>query len=167
MRTSCDARSPAPLRSHLHRRDCCLGPDEGDPVPHCWQRWTSPFGVPGIGAGSEPKKPFRRCFKPRRPLRAGYAGFASGCRSREQGSKRLFLRRLSGLLSGCPPTDTRPQARAKLGDSAIRHSAATCKRFGLNEKLAAEFSAAPAHGNAPGFQSVAVNGSTRPAARTN
>ena len=28
-----------------------------------------------------------------------------------------FLRRLSGLLSGCPPTDTRPQARAKLGKS--------------------------------------------------
>src|SRR5437588_4656251 len=27
----------------------------------------------------------------------------------------LVLRRLSGLLSGCPPTDTRPQARAKLG----------------------------------------------------
>ncbi len=38
-----------------------------------------PFGVPGIGAGSEPKKPFRRCFKPRRQWRAGYAGFASGC----------------------------------------------------------------------------------------
>src|ERR1700735_2091815 len=32
--------------------------------------------------------------------------------------KRVFLRRLSGLLSGCPPTDTRPQARAKLGDFA-------------------------------------------------
>src|SRR5579863_940005 len=34
-----------------------------------------------------------------------------------------FLRsrsgRLSGLLSGCPPTDTRPQARAKLGEGAI------------------------------------------------
>src|SRR5579872_2357670 len=36
---------------------CCLGPDEGDPVPHCWQRWTSPFGVPGIGAGSNQKSP--------------------------------------------------------------------------------------------------------------
>ena len=28
--------------------------------------------------------------------------------------------RLSGLLSGYLPTDTRPQARAKLGKSAIR-----------------------------------------------
>jgi hypothetical protein len=27
------------------------------------------------------KSPFRRCFKPRPPLRAGCAGFASGCRS--------------------------------------------------------------------------------------
>src|SRR6202034_2994063 len=38
-------------------RDCCLGPDEGNPVPHCWQRWTSLFGVPGIGAGSNQKSP--------------------------------------------------------------------------------------------------------------
>jgi hypothetical protein len=29
-----------------------------------------------------------------------------------------FPRRLSGLLSGCPPTGTRPQARAKLGERA-------------------------------------------------
>ncbi len=58
--------------------------------------------------------PLRRCFKPRSPLSAGCAGFASGCRSHEQGGRSL-LRRLSGLLSGCPPTDTRPQARAKLG----------------------------------------------------
>src|SRR5208282_4793018 len=90
---------PQQKRSLLHRRDCCLGPDQGDPVPHCWQRWTSPFGVPGIGAGSEPKKPFRRCFKPRRPWRAGYAGFASGCRSREQGSS---VSSLGGCPASCP-----------------------------------------------------------------
>jgi hypothetical protein len=41
----------------FRRRDCCLGPDEGDPVPHCWQRWTSLSGVPGIGAGSNQKSP--------------------------------------------------------------------------------------------------------------
>src|SRR5205085_4414359 len=40
----------------------------------------------------------------------------AGARKRD-----LFLRRLSGLLSGCPPTDTRPQARAKLGNSEIGH----------------------------------------------
>src|SRR5438093_1606421 len=31
--------------------------------------------------------------------------------------------RLSGLLSGCPPTDTRPQARAKLGNCAHKRYA--------------------------------------------
>src|SRR5271156_4411391 len=48
---------PARLRNALRRRDCCLGPDEGNPVPHCWQRWTSLSGVPGIGAGSNQKSP--------------------------------------------------------------------------------------------------------------
>ena len=112
----------------LRRRDCCLGPDEGDPVPHCWQRRTSPFGVPGIGAGSHPKKPFRRCFKPRRQWRAGIAGSppAAG-----RGSKEVqFLPwRLSGLLSGCPPTDTRPQARAKLGNSANKPLCSDAQAF--------------------------------------
>src|SRR2546429_1173670 len=31
-------------------------------------------------------------------------------------------RRLSGLLSGCPPTSTRPQARAKLGEARNKES---------------------------------------------
>src|SRR5437588_2109140 len=39
----------------------------------------------------------------------------------------LVLRRLSGLLSGCPPTDTRPQARAKLGDLQISDLCRSCK----------------------------------------
>src|SRR5271154_83406 len=51
-------RCAAPrMQSLKHRRDCCLGPDEGNPVPHCWQRWTSLSGVPGIGAGSNQKSP--------------------------------------------------------------------------------------------------------------
>jgi len=37
--------------------------------------------------------------------------------------------RLSGLLSGCPPTDTRPQARAKLGNGEIGALPPHCKRF--------------------------------------
>jgi hypothetical protein len=37
----------------------------------------------------------------------------------DPGSWRSCSGRLSGLLSGCPPTDTRPQARAKLGEGAI------------------------------------------------
>src|ERR1700690_437976 len=35
----------------------------------------------GGGRPAETKKPDRRCFKPRPLLRAGFAGFASGCRS--------------------------------------------------------------------------------------
>ena len=88
-------------------------------------RWTSLFGARAgrWRAGRDQKSPLRRCFKPRPPLSAGCAGFASGCRSgvselqatADLTSWRSHSGRLSGLLSGCPPTDTRPQARAKLG----------------------------------------------------
>jgi hypothetical protein len=37
--------------------------------------------------------------------------------------------RLSGLLSGCPPIDTRPQARAKLGKFQISDFENSRKRF--------------------------------------
>src|SRR3712207_329193 len=37
--------------------------------------------------------------------------------------------RLSGLLSGCPPTGTRPQARAKLGRAYVRPIASDLKTF--------------------------------------
>src|SRR5262249_60281041 len=40
-----------------------------------------------------------------------------------------FLRRLSGLLSGYLPTDTRPQARAKLGNSRNNLFERAVKRF--------------------------------------
>ena len=36
--------------------------------------------VPAFGGPTRPKKPVRRCFKLRPPWRAGFAGFASGCR---------------------------------------------------------------------------------------
>ena len=89
----------------------------GDPDPHGRQGWTSLFGARPLEGQRDQKSPLRRCFKPRPPLSAGCAGFASGCRSRWLRKLDRFLRRLSGLLSGCPPTDTRPQARAKLGDA--------------------------------------------------
>jgi hypothetical protein len=41
----------------------------------------------------------------------------------------FFLRRLSGLLSGYLPTDTRPQARAKLGKSPNKLFDWGVKRF--------------------------------------
>src|SRR5262245_51260759 len=85
-------------------------------------------------AGRDQGSPLRRCFKPRPPWRAGCAGFASGCRSSVFGAQTIAVvyqvstlrsrsGRLSGLLSGCPPTDTRPQARAKLGNCAHKRYA--------------------------------------------
>ena len=103
-------------------------------------RVNKPLRCRPLEGRRDQKSPLRRCFKPRPPWRAGCAGFASGCRSSVFGAATLATRsrsmidhidddtralrsrsgRLSGLLSGCPPTDTRPQARAKLGESAIR-----------------------------------------------
>ena len=100
-------------------------------------RVNKPLRCRPLEGRRDQKSPLRRCFKPRPPWRAGCAGFASGCRSSVFGAATLATRsrstidddtralrsrsgRLSGLLSGCPPTDTRPQARAKLGKSAIR-----------------------------------------------
>ncbi|MGC1843790.1 MAG: hypothetical protein WA730_15565, partial [Pseudolabrys sp.] len=48
----------------------------------------------------------------------------------------LLSRRLAGLLSGYLPTDTRPQARAKLGITEISNFGDTCKRkFVATKKL--------------------------------
>src|SRR5262252_8712660 len=91
----------------------------------------------GGKAGRDQKSPLRRCFKPRPSWRTRCAGFASGCQSSVRSCKRSqtlassdfpssdiaswrsHSGRLSGLLSGCPPTDTRPQARANLGNLEI------------------------------------------------
>ncbi len=87
--------------------------------------------------GRDQKSPLRRCFKPRPSWRTRCAGFASGCQSsvRSSGnpvtlrSSRSRSGRLSGLLSGCPPIDTRPQARAKLGKPQISDFRRPCKSF--------------------------------------
>src|SRR5216684_2026544 len=91
----------------------------------------------GWRTGRDQKSPLRRCFKPRPPWRTRYAGFASGCQSSVRSSNdptalrssRSRSGRLSGLLSGCPPIDTRPQARAKLGKLQISYFRRSCKRF--------------------------------------
>src|SRR3954463_13701003 len=46
-----------------------------------------------FGGPTRPKKPVRRCFKSRPPLRARYAGFASGCR---------LVIESAELSGGCP-----------------------------------------------------------------
>jgi hypothetical protein len=83
-----------------------------------WVRRSRPrFAVPSLGSRGqttesydleserpESPSPLRRCFKLRPSVRPRFAGFVSGC--------WLLQRRRSGLFPGCPPTNTRPQARA-------------------------------------------------------
>jgi hypothetical protein len=47
-----------------------------------------------FGERQRPKKPVRRCFKPRPSLRTRYAGFASGC--------RLGVSKAGSPSGGCP-----------------------------------------------------------------
>src|SRR5215510_11759080 len=98
----------------------CLGLDGGIPVRTAGKdEQASSVTRAGGGDRQRPRKPDRRCFKPRPLLRAECAGFASGCRSDFLERLARLSRRLAGLLSGYLPTDTRPQARAKLGTTEI------------------------------------------------
>jgi hypothetical protein len=108
-------------------------------------RMDKPLRCRPLEGRRDQRSPLRRCFKPRPPLSAGCAGFASGCRLSGSELRRPNLSpsgleslgfesrphsgRLSGLLSGCPPTGTRPQARAKLGERDISAMARRCKHF--------------------------------------
>ena len=102
----------------------------GKPGPHAWQRETSLFSR-WIWTPAETKKARFVVASSCVPRGVRGSPVASGCRS-------LFgIRRLappqgtttaipvhpwrpSSLLSGCPPTGTRPQARAKLGKAGDR-----------------------------------------------
>ena len=141
----------------------------GDPDPHARQRRTSLFGDRQLSVVTKKARSVVALSRVPRGER-GAPVFASGCRSRVQGS-RFFLRRLSGLLSGCPPTDTRPQARAKLGNHALkrfRHAAqavwsrSRTNHFGLRHATIARLFASSKIDEAQ----LPVNGSTLLAART-
>ena len=56
----------------------------------------------GGGNRWTPERPDRRCFKTRRLLRAGFAGFASGCRS--ENLERVCLLSPGGWRASCPAT---------------------------------------------------------------
>src|SRR5690242_3219072 len=108
----------------------CLGLDGESPVRTAGKdEQASSVTRAGGGGRQRPRKPDRRCFKPRPLLRAECAGFASSCRSDFLESLALLSRRLAGLLSGYLPTDTRPQARAKLGNIRNNIFFALCKRI--------------------------------------
>ncbi len=82
-------------------------------------RKTSLFGKPALEAGRDEKARSVVALS-RVPRLAEFAGSppAAG-----------LLRRLTGLLSGSPPTGTQPQARAKLGEIKNMQLAAHYKRF--------------------------------------
>src|SRR4029079_13628533 len=83
-----------------------------------------------------PKKPVPWSLEAASPVESGVRRFrlrlpVKWFRSSDDRSDLLRSRsgRLSGLLSGCPPTDTRPQARAKLGNCAHKRCARALQEF--------------------------------------
>jgi hypothetical protein len=57
----------------------CLCLERGNPI-RTRGKEKQASSVSAFGGPTRPKKPVRRCFKLRPPWRAGFAGFASGCR---------------------------------------------------------------------------------------
>jgi hypothetical protein len=82
-------------------------------------RKTSLFGTPGLETGRDEKARSVVALS-RVPRLAGFAGWPPAVD---------LYRRLTGLLSGSPPIDTRPQARAKMGRCKIRISAHITRVF--------------------------------------
>src|SRR5215217_8807283 len=77
-------------------------------------RWTSLFGV-DLWKANETKKARSVVALSRVPRGERGAPVSPPAAGRKLRKVDPLLRRLSGLLSGYLPTDTRPQARAKLG----------------------------------------------------
>src|SRR5580704_7436544 len=82
-------------------------------------RKTSLFGKPALEAGRDEKARSVVALS-RVPRLAGFAGSPPAVGPNE---------RLTGLLSGSPPTDTRPQARAKMGRCRNRENRGEHKSF--------------------------------------
>jgi len=83
-------------------------------------RKTSLFGKSALEADRDEKARSVVALS-RVPRLAGFAGSPPAVGP--------FFRRLTGLLSGSPPTDTRPQARAKLGNRKICRFVANTRAF--------------------------------------
>ena len=91
--------------------------------------------VPACGGPTRPKKPVRRCFKLRPPWRAGFAGFASGCRLLSGSGVATWMpavgihpcdHRSFKTPGGCPAVDRMPTNRhAATGTCEIGHGAYT------------------------------------------
>src|SRR6202451_3656026 len=106
----------------------------GDPDPHCRQGWTSLFGD-DLWRVNETKKARSVVALSSVPRGERGAPVSPPAVGRWCEEAAFFLRRLSGLLSGCPPTDTLPQARAKLGDRELSATALGCKTFSRDQRI--------------------------------
>ncbi len=90
-------------------------------------RKTSLFGTPDLEAGRDEKARSVVALS-RVPRLAGFAGSPPAVG---------LYRWLTGLLSGSPPTDTRPQARAKLGKAEDMNFRLYYKHFFSKNEMAA------------------------------
>ena len=125
-------------------------------------RWTSLFGVRPLEGQRDQKSPFRRCFKPRPPLRAGCAGFASGCRS----VVRKQILPSGGCPASCPDAHRPARDHRHVRNWATRDISdlrAQCKRFLRGARVLAIVCAWVAKLNVD--VCACVNGSTRIAER--
>ena len=113
--------------------------------------------VPTFGGSARPKKPVRRCFKLRPPWRAGFAGFASGCRLLSGSGVATWIAGSGGSTpttidpktpGGCPAVDRIPTNRhAATGTCEIgreRHRGRRSRRQG-------PFARRPRNTTCPGF----------------
>src|SRR6185437_10803564 len=82
----------------------------------------------GGGDQQRPRKPDRRCFKPRPLLRAGFAGFASGCRSDFLESFGFSLQAAGGPLVPLPTDRHTATGTCEFGHSGNNKFFARCKR---------------------------------------
>jgi hypothetical protein len=105
--------------------------------------------VPAFGGPTRPKKPVRRCFKLRPPWRAGFAGFASGCRLLSGSGVATWMpavgihpcdHRSFKTPGGCPAVDRMPTNRhAATGTCEIGRGGYT-QRNGVKQVASHTFS---------------------------
>ena len=90
----------------------------GDPRSARPARMDKPLRCRPLEGRRDQKSPLRRCFKPRPPLSAGCAGFASGCRSRVL---RKQLASSGGCPASCPDAHRPTHGHRHVRNWAIRH----------------------------------------------
>src|SRR5690242_10140465 len=144
----------------------CLGLDGESPVRTAGKdEQASSVTRAGGGGRQRPRKPDRRCFKPRPLLRAECAGFASSCRSDFLESFGFSLQAAGGPLVPLPTDRHTATGTCEIGHTRNNIFFAECKQISSpHQKTFLTFSFSD---HASRAHSRAVNGSMRWALRTN